>query len=59
MTDYTIIGYRELESEGTNNLFDAVDIIKRLVEKGLKVAVVSGSLTDSEEFVQRVNRLFR
>lgn len=57
--EYTIIGYSELETKKTRNLIDALDVIKRMEEKGLKVSVAHGVLTDAEEFRQRVKRLYR
>lgn len=59
MADYTIIGYKELETKETNNLFDAIDIIKRMEKKGLKVSVIHGSLTDSDYFIQGVRKIYR
>lgn len=59
MTKYTIIGHKEkLETKETNNLIDALDIIKRMEKKGLKVSVSRGSLTDAEEFTRCVRRLY-
>lgn len=59
LTEYTIIGYRELETKETRNLFDAIDIIKRMEKKGLTVSVVHGPLTDAEEFTRRVRRIYQ
>lgn len=57
--DYHILGYEgELEVKVTNNLFDAVDIIKRLRKAGKKV-VVASNITESDDFINRVRRIYR
>ena len=56
--EYTIIGYKEINTEQTNNLIEAVKIIERMKSEGLKVVVASGDLTAGVHFVERVRRLY-
>ena len=60
MTDYLVIALEgTVEKRGTSNLFDAIDIIERFKKTGKTVYVVQGSLSDGDEFIERVRRLYR
>ncbi len=60
MSDYLVIAVEgEVEKRGTSNLFDAVDLIKRFQKAGKTVYVAHGVLSDGDEFIKRVKRLYR
>lgn len=58
MGEYYIITLEE-DFKETNNLFDACDMIKKLLKKGKRVVVISGNKIDGEQFLENVRRAFR
>jgi len=58
MSEYHIIATDD-EFEESDNLFDIMDIIKRLKKSGKNVYVFTGNKISGDKFVERVKRLYR
>ena len=60
MSDYIIIAVEgEIEKYDTSNLIDATELIRRWEKAGKTVYVVQGTLSEGDDFVKRVRRLYR